>query len=499
MRLSASTLHRVATGIATPSYDRRAVRTGIVHLGIGAFHRAHQAVTFDNALAAGDMRWGVLGVSLRSAAVRDQLAPQDGLYTLVERSNAESRMRIIGSVSDVLVAPEEPQRIVAALASADVHMVTLTVTEKGYKLDPANGQLREDDPDVAADLANISAPRTAPGLIVAGLAARRAAGLPPFTAISCDNLSRNGLRLKTAVLRLARHHDGALADWIEECGAFPQTMVDRIVPATSAEDLGQVANWLGLEDRATVRTEPFSQWIVEDDFCAERPDFAALGVEIVADVGSWEEAKLRLLNGAHSGIAYLGALASIATVDAFVAAPHARRFVEMLWDEVATTFDPPQGLDIRSYRRALMARFDNASLAHATRQIAADGSQKLPQRLIAPLIARRSAGRSIDAIALAIAGWMRWQAALDDAGRRFQVDDPLAGEMARLLGMAASPRDRVGALLSMPSVFPASLREDGVAVRSLVAGLETLERHGALAALAMLQSDCGPSTPDYLA
>ena len=236
-RLSNATLAGLPTEVERPGYGRAAVKTGVVHLGIGAFHRAHQAVVFDDALRRGDLRWGILGVSLRSPGVRDQLNPQDGLYSVVVRDGVKDQTRIIGAVQKVLVAPEGPAAVVAAMASPDVHIVSLTVTEKGYRLDPASGGLLTGDADVAADLADLAKPRTAPGFLVAALAERRKAGLAPFTVVSCDNLPHNGARVRSAVLAMAEAHDPALAAWIATEGAFPQTMVDRIVPATTPEDI----------------------------------------------------------------------------------------------------------------------------------------------------------------------------------------------------------------------------------------------------------------------
>lgn len=482
-RLSAATLAALPSGVERPAYDRAAIRTGVVHLGIGAFHRAHQAAVFDAALAAGDPRWGIVGVSLRSAGVRDQLVPQDGLYSLVAREGDAQQVRLIGAVTDVLVAPKDPARVVAVLASPDIHIVTLTITEKGYRLDPATGALIVDDADVTADLADLSAPRTAPGFLVAGLRARRDAGLPPFTAISCDNLPHNGQRLRDAVLAMARAHDATLADWIAAEGAFPQTMVDRIVPATTPEDVAVLAQRLGVEDQAMVKTEPFLQWVIEDRFCGPRPDFAGLGVQLTADVAPWEEAKLRLLNGAHSGIAYLGGLAGIEFVDQFVALPQGRTFVEALWDESAATLSPPPGLDIARYRAALMARFANPTLQHRTRQIAMDGSQKLPQRLVAPLLQRRAEGRPANVITLAIAAWMRWQSGVDDAGRPFPVDDPLADRTRAALADCTTVADRVMALLGIEAIFPPALAADRGLVETLAGHLDRLERAGSLTAL----------------
>jgi fructuronate reductase len=291
--------------------------------------------------------------------------------------------------------------LLEALAASETAIVTLTVTEKGYL--PGAG---------AAEF------------LAQGLGLRRARGLAPFTAISCDNLAGNGARLRDAVLAAS---DDALADWIATHGAFPQTMVDRIVPATDAADIAALADRTGLIDRAMVKAEPFSQWVIEDRFAGARPDFEAAGVQIASDVAPWEEAKLRLLNGAHSAIAYLGGLAGIDHVYRFVALPAGRRFVTALWDELAPTLSPPPELDLESYRAALLARFSNAALGHRTRQIAMDGSQKLPQRLLAPIAERLARGERIDALALAVAAWLRWQGGRTDAGEAFEVDDPLAG------------------------------------------------------------------------
>ncbi len=482
MRLGPDTLHRLPAETARPAYDRSAVKRGVVHIGIGAFHRAHQAVVFDDALAAGDLRWGITGVSLRSAGVRDQLVPQHGLYTLVVRDGDHETTRIIGSVLDILVGPEDPAAVIAALASPDTHIVTLTITEKGYKLDRATETLVAGDADVDHDLASLDAPVTAPGFLVAGLAARRRAGLPPFTVISCDNLPDNGRLLRGAVLAMARAHDPDLAAWIEREGAFPATMVDRIVPATTDADVTALAARLGVEDRAMVKTEPFIQWVIEDRFVGPRPDFAALGVQLTAEVAPWEAAKLRLLNGAHSGMAYLGGLAGIAFVHEVVALSAARRFVEALWDESAPTLDPPPGLDIAAYRTALMARFTNPALQHRTRQIAMDGSQKIPQRLFVPIMARRARGLPVDTLALAVAAWMRWQGGRADDGSGFTVDDPLAALTAA--AVRDDPRAMVEALTAIPAIFPSALAADEGLKQLLAAKLATLGTEGARAALA---------------
>lgn len=487
-RLSTQSLADLPTDVLRPGYDRAQVTAGVVHLGIGAFHRAHQAVVFDDALNAGDLRWGIVAASLRSPSVRDQMVPQDGLYTMLVRDGSAEQARIIGAVQDVIVAPQDPQALIAALAAPDTHIVTLTITEKGYKLDPATGALIEDDPQLAADIVSLDSPQTAPGYLVAALARRMAAGLAPFTAISCDNLPHNGTRLRNAVLALARRHDAILADWIAAEGAFPETMVDRIVPATTPDDIAALTARLGVEDQAMVKTEPFIQWVIEDRFCGPRPDFGA-GVQLTAAVAPWEEAKLRLLNGAHSGIAYLGGLAAIDHVHEVLALPEARFFVEALWDEAETTLSPPPELDVAAYRTQLMARFDNPTLRHRTRQIAMDGSQKLPQRLLATISARIDAGQGIEALTLAVAAWVRWQAGQDDLGEAHVVDDPLAAPIAAALDAATTTAERVAAILAFDAVVPPALGANAQFRDTLTRWLAILETQGARVALVTFHGD----------
>ncbi|WP_114953842.1 mannitol dehydrogenase family protein [Sphingosinicella terrae] len=458
-RLSQATLGRLPANVERFGYDRRRAAAGVVHLGIGAFHRAHQAALFDR-LNESDPRWAIRAASLRSPGVRDEMAPQDGLYAMVVREGGDDRVRVIGAVREVLVAPEDPRTLVEALAAPEVRLVTLTVTEKGYRQAP-------DDPE---------APRTAAGFIAAGLNLRRSRGLAPFAALSCDNLPDNGARLREAVLAVS---DPELGDWIGAHVAFPKTMVDRIVPATDEADIASLARHLGLVDRAMVKTEPFWQWVIED-FPGDRPDFESIGVQMTSDVAPWEDAKLRLLNGAHSAIAYLGGLAGTDFVHQFVADPAGRSLVESLWDEAQATLDPPPGLDLPGYREALMRRFSNASLQHRTRQIAMDGSQKLPQRLLAPIADRLRRGQAADVLILAVAAWMRWQSGCTDAGEPFTVDDPLASQTGALLRSAHGPAEQAKALLRL-DLFPRAMAEDERFVATVTRQLERLCDKGARA------------------
>jgi fructuronate reductase len=486
-RLSNATLSALAGKAALPTYDRAAVKTGIVHLGTGAFHRAHQAVFTEACLDAGDLRWGVLGASLRGPGVAAQLNPQDGLHAVVTRDGSGEACRIVGASKGVIVAPETPQALLDAMASPDVRIVTLTVTEKGYHLDPATGVLDLDDPAVAQDVTGLHAPRTAPGFIVAAMAARRAAGLGPLTCLSCDNVPENGERLAGAVCDLAEAQDPSLADWIRHGAAFPSSMVDRIVPATTPEDVAAFAERTGLVDEGLVKTEPFSQWVIEDRFAGERPDWESAGAQLTADVRPWEIAKLRLLNGAHSGLAYLGALAGHAHVHEAMADPAYAAFVDRLHAEAAATLHPPPGLDVAAYRVALKARFSNPTLMHKTRQIAMDGSQKLPQRLLFAIRHRLDHRQGIEALALAVAGWMRWQAGVDEAGAAFVVDDPLAARTRALFdGAGGGGMEKARALAALEPVFGLDLGHDERFVRAVGAALDGLMTRGAAACVRAL-------------
>ena len=406
---------------------------GIVHLGIGAFHRAHQAAYTDAVLANNGGDWKILGVSLRSGGVRDQLHPQDYLYTLVEMDSAGSNYRVIAAVDNVLVAPENPQRVLDALINANCKIISLTITEKGYCHHPATGRLNRRHADIVHDLAKPLSPVSAIGFIVEALRRRRQLNTVIPTVMCCDNLPDNGTTLKRLVVEFAALTDAELAHWIERCVPFPNTMVDRIVPATQAEDISELQQHCGYRDLGMVKAERFSQWVIEDNFASGRPAWETVGATLVSNVEPFEVAKLRLLNGAHSSLAYLGFLAGYEYVHQVMKDTLFRQFVQRLMTrEIAPTVDAPQGMDVNAYIDSLLERFANPNLNHKTYQIAMDGSQKLPQRLLATLAGRLAAGQSIEHMSLAIAGWVRYALAFDERGADILVQDPLANIFATI-------------------------------------------------------------------
>jgi fructuronate reductase len=461
---------------------------GIVHLGLGAFFRAHGALYVAEAMRASGGDWGILGVSLQRPDQRDALAPQGFAYTALELGPDGERPQVVDVVQGVLVAREDPAAVLAAMTDPAVRIVTLTVTEKGYCHEPSTGRLDPAHPDIAHDLAHPEAPRSAPGFLVAALARRRAAGRAPFTVLTCDNLPENGRVARGVVLDLARRTDPALADWIGAEGRFPCTMVDRIVPATRPEDIDRLAALTGRLDRSPVLHEPFRQWVVEDDFVeGRRPNLAAAGAQMVADVTPFELMKLRMLNGTHSALAYLGYLASHEAIADAVADPPFAAFVRRLWTtEIVPSLTPPAGTDLAAYADALLERYRNPAIRHRTWQIAMDGSQKLPQRILGTLADNRAAGRPSPGLTLAVAAWMRYVGGTDERGQPIDVRDPLAARLRALSDAAPGADAKVAALLAVSEIFPPALAGDPAFRDDLAAAYRTLAARGARAAVAGL-------------
>jgi fructuronate reductase len=465
------------------AYDRASITPGIVHLGAGAFHRAHMAAYVDG-LLVWDPSWGIIGASLKRPDVRDALKPQDFLYTLAIASAAGVETRIIGSILDVLDAGTQREALIEAMCDPRVRVVSLTVTEKGYCHDPATGTLDRAHPDIVHDLAHPDEPVSAPGLLTRALELRRERDVAPFTVLSCDNLPANGKTVRRIVCEFARLRSAALAAHIEQSVDFPSSMVDRIVPATTDADRAEIAKLTGREDAWPIMTEPFTQWVIEDRFSAGRPDFASVGVELVDNVEPFELMKLRMLNGSHSSLAYLGYLGGYQYVSEAIADPRLHKLIHGLMTEEAAPTLSIAATDAMAYRDRLLERFANPRLKHRTWQIAMDGTQKLPQRLLGTIRDRIAAGKSYERLALGIAAWMRYVTGVDEKGQPIEVKDPMAPrllELARKIGPNAEPL--AAELLAIREVF-GDLGADGRFRAAVTSKLGAIYAGGALAAAA---------------
>jgi fructuronate reductase len=414
VRLKSASLGALPSSVARPAYDPTSQKTGIVHFGIGAFHRAHMAVYTDDAMNAGEGDWGITGVSLRSASVAEQMNPQDGLYTVTERSAGGSKVRLIGAVQRVIVAQQDPEAVVAAIAAPDTHIISFTITEKGY-CRAADGSL-----DLAlSDEGSIYA------YLAVGFRRRIEADLAGLTLLSCDNLASNGAQLERLMTDYLTHNAPDLLDWFTANCTCPLTMVDRIVPATTDADRVEIEALLGMRDEAAVVTEPFSQWVIEDKFAGPRPAWEKHGAQITSDVHAYENAKLRMLNGAHSALAYMGLQKGHEFVHQAIGdAALAPQIDRLMRSEAASSLIPAPGQDLAAYADALIERFKNPALNHRLAQIAMDGSQKIPQRWLETLAFHQKQGRQCPAILAGIVAWL-----CHIRGDNGEVDDPMAGAL----------------------------------------------------------------------
>lgn len=442
--------------IERPGYDRAELRAGILHLGPGAFMRAHLAAYTDTTLAQ-DTGWGIEVAGLRNSDTADLLNRQNGLYTLLVRDTETTRARVVGAI----MRGRTPGDILSRMAEPAIRIVSLTITEKAYGLNPATSALDESHPDIAADLTAPHVPRSAVGLISAGLGARRAAGIAPFTPLSCDNLPGNGAVLRRLVLDYTARHDPALADWIAANVPFPSTMVDRITPASTAETLADAARLTGQDDCAAVETEAFTQWVIEDRFTSGRPAWDSAGALFVADVTPFEKMKLRMLNGTHSLLAWLGFMAGHAFVRDAIADPAIFRAAQHHLTVAASTLGPVPGIDLERYAQDLLARFANRAIAHRTAQIAMDGTQKLPSRVFEPAAELLANGKDADSYAMITAAWMRYARGIGPQGQAHPLNDPREAEIRKALASAPPQADATAdALFALPGLFPPALSGD---------------------------------------
>ena len=450
-RLGVRALETLPSHVDVPGYLGDDLRIGIVHFGVGNFHRSHQAMYVDRLLEAGaGDDWAICGVGLleRDAPMRDALAAQDCLFTLTLREpDGQDRFSVIGSIRRYLYAPDDPAAVLEQLVSPDVRIVSLTVTEGGYVSDPTNGRLPQDDPLVAEEVADgFAHPRTAFGWIVAALRERRRRGIAPFTVMSCDNIQGNGRVARASVEGVARLADAELADWIGAEVAFPSTMVDRITPVTTQADVDRIAAGLGVQDLWPVASEPFTQWVIEDVFGAGRPPFEQVGALLVSDIDPYEAIKLRLLNGSHQALAYIGQLMGYTYVHDAVADPSVAAYVRAYMErEGAPTLEVPAGFDLAEYVDELFVRFGNPHVQDLLARLSVDASNRIPKFVVPVLVDRVAAGAACEVGAAIVATWRAWCRGVGEG--RFVIDD-VAGDAL----VAAAADEPLGFLRGVPTL-----------------------------------------------
>lgn len=471
-------------------YDPDTVAVGIIHLGLGAFHRAHQAVYVEKNLNRhGGGQWGICAANIRSnKQLVSQLKATQCQYHVAEYSDSQhAQLREINAIRDAIFAGDDKTELFAYLRSPATKIVTLTVTEKGYYLTPADKQLRLDDPLIQHDIRHPCAPKTPPGILVEALAQRKSLGLPPFTVLSCDNMPNNGQLTQQAVCALAEQRSPSLAKWIKEQVAFPSSMVDRIVPAMTTESHQRMAAELNCDDSNGVMCEAFSQWVVEDNFPQGRPDWEHDGVQMVSDVHPFETMKLRLLNGSHSLIAYLGHAANYATVAEAVKDPQLAQLIQhYMSHEAKPSLNMPSSVDIPSYINKLQQRFANDSLHHKLSQVAMDGSQKIPQRWFTIANQQLALGQAINSVTLGVAAWILYISGHNLKGHTHTVEDPLSDTFAQLHSKHQDSATLVREVLALKDIFPAEITQSTAFYDAVLLAYNTLLAEGVNGCLSLV-------------
>ncbi|SNR69108.1 mannitol dehydrogenase family protein [Blastococcus mobilis] len=485
--LNGETLTSLSAGVATPTYDRSQVRAGIVHLGVGGFHRSHQAMYVDRLLEQGAAQdWGICGVGVLPSDRRmaEVMAAQDCLYTLVlKHPDGSYDARVVGSIVEYLLAPDDPEAVVEKMAAAETRIVSMTVTEGGYNISAVTGAFDPADPDVVHDLRPGAALRTAFGLVTEALVRRRDRGLAPFTVVSCDNIEHNGDVARRSFAAFAGLRDRDLGAWVEREVSFPNSMVDRITPATTDEDRAEVARRFGIEDRWPVVSEPFTQWVLEDRFGLGRPPLEDAGVQLVGDVEPYEMMKLRLLNASHQALAYLGHLAGHRLVHDAAQDPLFRRFLLGYMEEEATpTLAPVPGIDVADYRQDLITRFSNPAVRDTLARLAFDGSERLPKWLLPVVRDNLASGGEVRRSAAVVAGWARYAEGVDEEGHPIEIVDRRRDS---LVANARRQREDPLAFIADRDLF-GDLVDDERFTSHYLATLASLHEHGARATLAAL-------------
>lgn len=453
IKLNEASLTQLSDRVQVPEYDRHSVTNNIVHIGVGGFHRAHQALYLDNYLRQQPgSDWGICGVGLLEfdQRMRDALQAQDCLYTLVERSSEGDRARVIGSITRYLFAPDDRQAVMDRLAHPDTKIVTLTITEGGYYYVEGTGEFDVNHPTIQHDLQHPDQPIGVYGFLTNALALRRQRNIPPFTVLSCDNLQGNGDIVRTMLTSFAKLRDPELGHWMAEQVAFPNCMVDRITPATTPPDIEMVKEQFGIEDAFPVVAEPFLQWVVEDRFPTGRPDWETVGVQMTDDVHPYEMMKIRLLNTSHLLIGYLGSLMGYAYVDEAMADTLILKAVEQLMEEVTPTLRPVPGIDLGKYKHTLVERFSNPKIKDQLPRLCLNSSAKLPKWVLGSVRDKLQYNGAIDYMSLTIAAWFRYLNGKDDQGNPLPIDDPMADTLTeRAQAGGADPQP----LLHLTEIF----------------------------------------------
>ena len=481
--LSLATLPSLDSTIGRPSYDRRMLRPGILHIGVGNFHRAHQAVYLDDLFNAGkNHEWALIGAGVRpnDQRVRDALAPQDWLTTVVELEPEANAARICGAMVDFVPVGEDGRAIIDSLDDPNLRIVSLTVTEGGYCIDPATGAFNPDHPEIVYDASHMEAPRGVFGVILAALKRRRDRRQMPFTVMSCDNIPGNGHVASDAVAGLADLVDAGLASFVRESVAFPNSMVDRITPATTDRERAILADRFGIKDNWPVFCEPFRQWVLEEHFPSGRPELEAVGVTFTPDVAAFELMKIRILNGGHAIIAYPGGLLGIHYVHEAMADPLIRGFLEKLeTEEIIPCVPPVPGVDLHEYYRLVAKRFANPDVGDTIPRLCLDGSNRQPKFILPSTRDRLKAGADVTGLALESALWCRYCAAVTDAGAPIKLEDENAG---RLTSAALAAKDNPSVFLGLRDIF-GDLAEHPAFRTRFEAALARLWRDGTRATL----------------
>ncbi|GAB2645958.1 mannitol dehydrogenase family protein [Vibrio panuliri] len=474
--------HPLPSQVVQPTYSRDKLKSKIVHLGFGAFHRAHQALYTDQTNQVEGSDWGICEINLFGGeALINALRAQEHSFSVLLKGADGTQAHIVQAVTESL-HPELDglSAVLEKMAEPQVEIVSLTVTEKGYCIDAATGKLDIKNPLISADLENPHAPKTALGIIVQALKLRRERGLGAFTVMSCDNIQENGAVTKGAVLEYASLVAPEMREWIEATVTFPCTMVDRIVPAVTADTLDEITYILGCEDPCGIACEPFRQWVIEDNFVAGRPNWDSVGAEFVDDVVPYEEMKLRMLNGSHSFLAYLGYLAGYEHIsDTMQDNAFKQAALDLMLKAQAPSLEMPQGTDLAAYANMLIDRYSNPNLKHRTWQIAMDGSQKIPQRLGGSLRFHLQQGSDFKWLATAIAGWMRYVSGIDEQGNAIEVSDPMSVKLRAICDAHGFNASLVPELLALESIFPADIGQDKRVIAAVSKAYQSLLDKGA--------------------